>query len=103
MPGTSAHLPALRSPGHRKHTAFVRALLAGDYQMPSPKAPEAKGTKWYHYLVSVDEVETRICYDLLRDLPDEVENAIEARVATPRRTRSCRRDDGLGGLGLVAP
>lgn len=36
---------------------------------------------WVQYLVSVDDVEAQSGYDLLRSVPDEIENIIEAKVA----------------------
>jgi endonuclease G len=49
-----------------------------------PNRPEVKDKKWYEYLVSVDEIEKQTGYDFLRDVPDDVENVIEARVPTPQ-------------------
>jgi endonuclease G len=49
-----------------------------------PNKPEVKGTKWYEYLVTVDEIEKQTGYDFLRDVPDEVEDVIEAKVPTPQ-------------------
>ena len=53
------------------------------YAIIIPNAAEVRGTKWFQYMVSVDEVERQTGYDFLRDVPDDVENVIEARVATP--------------------
>ena len=53
------------------------------YAIIIPNAAEVRGTKWFQYLVSVDEVEKQTGYDFLRDVPDDVETVIEARVATP--------------------
>ena len=49
-----------------------------------PNHPEVKNKKWYEYLVSVDEIEEKTGYDFLRDVPDEIENVIEAKVPTPQ-------------------
>ena len=38
----------------------------------------------YDYLVSVDEIEKQTGYDFLRDVPDDIENVIEAKVPTPQ-------------------
>jgi endonuclease G len=53
------------------------------YAIIIPNTTDVKGTKWFQYMVSVDEVERQTGYDFLRDVPDDVENVIEARVATP--------------------
>ncbi len=52
------------------------------YAVVMPNTPTVSGTRWPAYLVSVDEVERRSGYDLLRDVRDDVEMVIEARVAT---------------------
>ena len=47
-----------------------------------PNRPEVKDKKWYEYLVSVDQIEKQTGYDFLRDLADDVEEVIEAKVPT---------------------
>lgn len=47
-----------------------------------PNRPEVKNARWYDYLVSVDEIEKQTGYDFLRDVPDDIENVIEAKVPT---------------------
>jgi len=69
----------------------------------TPNRPDVKGTKWLRYLVSVDEIERRTGYDFLRDVPDEIENVIEARVSTPQdcglsRVAAAGTDWQLAGL-----
>ena len=51
----------------------------------------------------VDEIERRTGYDFLRDVPDEIENVIEARVSTPQdcglsRVAAAGTDWQLAGL-----
>lgn len=53
------------------------------YAVIMPNKPEVAGTRWTTYLVSVDEVERETGYDFLSEVPDDVENEIEARVAIP--------------------
>jgi len=52
------------------------------YAVIMPSKAEVGGTKWYQYTVSVDEVERQSGYDFLRDVPDGVENVIEASAAS---------------------
>jgi endonuclease G, mitochondrial len=42
------------------------------------------------YLVSVDDIEKQTGYDFLRELPDDVENIIEAKVPTPQECGGAR-------------
>jgi endonuclease G len=51
------------------------------YAVIMPNKAESAGTKWTQFLVSVDEVERQTGYDFLSEIPDDVENVIEARVA----------------------
>lgn len=55
-----------------------------------PNHPEVKEKKWYEYLVSVDEVEKQTGYDFMRDVPDDVEKVIEARVPVPEECGAAR-------------
>lgn len=52
------------------------------YAVIMPNKPEATGTRWTEYLVSVDEVEKQTRYDFLNVIANDVENVIEAKVAT---------------------
>jgi endonuclease G len=48
-----------------------------------PNDASVKQKPWTAYITSVDEVERRSGYDFLARLPDEIENALEGRVAAP--------------------
>jgi endonuclease G len=41
---------------------------------------------WQNYLTTIDAIEQRTGLDLFDLLPDDVENAIEARVASPKNS-----------------
>lgn len=51
------------------------------YAVVMPNADEVKGHKWTEYMTSVDKVERATGYDFLSEVPDDVENVVEARVA----------------------
>jgi endonuclease G len=52
------------------------------YAVIMPNASVVVGAMWRQYLVSVDEVERQSGYDFLRNVPDEIEEALERRVAS---------------------
>jgi endonuclease G, mitochondrial len=52
------------------------------YSVIMPNSTTVTGTKWTQYLTSVDEVERRSGYDLLREVRNDIEAIIEAKVAT---------------------
>jgi endonuclease G, mitochondrial len=51
------------------------------YAVVMPNADAAKGHKWSEFMTSVDKIEQATGYDFLADVPDDVENVVEARVA----------------------
>jgi len=48
-----------------------------------PNLPGIKAADWHQYLTSVDAIEELTGYDLLADLPDDIETAVEAQVWQP--------------------
>jgi endonuclease G len=50
------------------------------YAVIMPNTIDVSGTAWSHYLVSIDEVERQSGYDFLRQVPQETQALLEARL-----------------------
>lgn len=51
------------------------------YAITMPNSAEVKGHKWSEFMTTVDKIEQDTGYDFLSELPDNVEDVVEARVA----------------------
>jgi endonuclease G len=80
VPTANFKIVVVLEPGQ---TAAEVGLHTRVFAVVMPNSPSAARTRWPQYLVSVDEVERRSGYDFLRDVRDEIEVVIEARVAEP--------------------
>jgi len=49
-----------------------------------PNQAGVRNVDWHTYLTSVDAIEARTGYDFLAELPDDVENVVEAEVFSDR-------------------
>ena len=80
IPDASYKIAVVLEPGQTAADVTTQTIVCA-FIMPNRRDVKKK---CYDYLVSVDEVEKRTGYDFLRDVPDNVEKVIEAKVPTPQ-------------------
>jgi len=77
VPAASFKVVVVLEPGQGPSDITASTLI---YSIVVPNANNVP-RPWAQYLVSVDDVEAQSGYDLLRSIPDAVENIVEANVA----------------------